>query len=140
MCEMMESVKMKRRAILKSLAAALGAVLLWPARMARAGKLAIGLDKLDKLKDIGSSMTIKLKDRMVLFIRDGEDSVIGFDPTCTHQQCTVEHKAGSDKIECPCHGSIYDLEGKVLKGPAEDPLQRFETSLKDGRVVIDMGD
>lgn len=131
---------MNRRTVLKSMAAIFGAVLLWPARMARAGKLAIGMDKLDKLKDIGSSMTLKIKDRMVLFIRDGEDSVLGFDPTCTHQQCTVEHKAGSDKIECPCHGSIFDLEGNVLKGPAETPLHRFETSLEDERVVIDLGE
>ena len=135
---MMELRKMKRRTVLKSIAAALGAVLFWPARAARAGKLAIGMDKLEKLKDVGSSMTIKLKGRMVMFIRDAEDSVSGFDPTCTHQQCTVEHKAGSDKIECPCHGSIYDLEGNVLKGPAETALHRFETSLEDGRVVINL--
>ncbi len=129
---------MRRRTVLKSIVAALGAVFFWPARTARAGKLAIGLDKLTKLKEVGSSMTIKLEGRMVMFIRDGENSVIGLDPTCTHQQCIVEHKAGSDKIECPCHGSVYDLQGNVLKGPAEKPLPRYETSLTDQRVVIDL--
>jgi Rieske Fe-S protein len=132
--------KMKRRTALKSAAAALGAVLLWPARPARAGKLAIGLDKLEKLETVGSSMTIKIKDRSVMFVRVTEDSVLGFDPACTHQQCIVEHRAGSDRIECPCHGSVFDLEGKVLKGPAEKPLHRFDTSLEEGRVVIDLGD
>lgn len=131
---------MNRRTLLKSIVAAMGAVLMWPARTARAGKLAIGLDKLSKLKEVGSSMTIKLKGRMVMFIRDSDDSVIGFDPTCTHQQCTVEHRAGSDKIECPCHGSIFDLQGNVLKGPAEKPLPRFETTLEDQRVIVDLGD
>ena len=52
---------MRRRTVLKSIATALVAAFLWPARAARAGKLAIGLDKLAKLKDVGSSMTIKLK-------------------------------------------------------------------------------
>jgi len=131
---------MKRRAVLKSIGAAAAALFFWPARMARAGKLAIGLDKLEKLKEVGASMTLKLKGKTVMFIRDSEESVIGFDPTCTHQQCTVEHKSGSDKIECPCHGSIFDLEGKVLNGPAETPLSRFDTSLKDGRVIIDLGE
>jgi Rieske Fe-S protein len=129
---------MKRRTVLISIAAAFGAVLFWPARLARAGKMAIGLDKLTRLNEVGSSMTIKLKGRMVMFIRDSEDSVIGIDPTCTHQQCTVEHKEGSDKFECPCHGSVYDLQGNVLKGPAEKPLTRFETSLDNQRVVIDL--
>jgi len=129
---------MKRRTVLKSIAAALVTVIFWPARVARAGKLAIGLDKLSKLSDVGASMTIKLKGRMVMFIRDTEDTVVGLDPTCTHEQCTVEHKSGSDRIECPCHGSVYDLAGNVLKGPAERSLGRFETSLKDGRVIIDL--
>ncbi len=129
---------MRRRTVLKSIAAALVSVVLWPARIALAGKLAIGLGRLSKLGDVGASMTVKLKGRMVMFIRDSEDTVVGLDPTCTHKQCTVEHKSGSDRIECPCHGSVYDLAGKVLKGPAERPLGRFETSLKDGRVIIDL--
>lgn len=131
---------MRRRTMLKSLAAALGAILFWPARAARAGKLAIGLDKLKTLGEVGASVTLKLKGRTVMFIRDSEESVIGIDPTCTHQQCTVEHRNGAERIECPCHGSVFDLEGNVLKGPAEEPLTRFETSLSEGRVIVDLPD
>lgn len=131
---------MKRRTILKSILAAMGAVLLLPARTARAAKIAIGLDKLEALKTVGASMTIKLKGKTVLFIRDSETSVRGIDPTCTHQQCTVEYKAENNRIDCPCHGSSFDLEGNVLKGPAEKPLNLYETSLQDSRVVIDLGD
>ena len=131
---------MKRRAVLKTIFSAVGAVLFWPSRPARAAKIAIGLDKLSKLKTVGSSMTIKLKGKMVMFVRDSEESVRGIDPTCTHEQCTVEYKIDGNRIECPCHGSVFDLQGKVLKGPAEKPLSLYETSLRDGRVVIDLGD
>jgi Rieske Fe-S protein len=131
---------MKRRRFVQTFVAALGAAFLWPARLARAGKVAIGLDKLEPLQTVGSSVTFKLKGKMVMLIRDGETSVKGFSPICTHQECTVEHTAGSDSIDCPCHGSTFDLEGRVLTGPAERPLQRFETTLRDGRVVIDLGD
>ncbi len=131
---------MKRRRFLQTLTAALGAVFLWPARLARAGKLAIGLDKLKPLQTVGSSITLKLKGKLVMLIRDGEESVKGFSPICTHKECTVEHTVGAETIVCPCHGSSYDLEGQVLTGPAERPLRRFETSLADGRVVIDLGD
>lgn len=129
---------MKRRTVLKSIFAAMGTVLFWPARTARAAKIAIGLDKLSTLKTVGSSMTINLKGKTVMFVRDGEESVRGIDPTCTHQQCTTEYKVENNRIECPCHGSIFDLNGQVLKGPAEKPLNLYQTSLQDGRVVIDL--
>jgi cytochrome b6-f complex iron-sulfur subunit len=39
---------------------------------------------------------------------------------CTHLGCTVEQKAG--EFACPCHGSRFDVDGKVIHGPAEKPL------------------
>ena len=40
---------------------------------------------------------------------------------CTHQGCTVDLPSGI-QIMCPCHGSIYDLSGGNLQGPAVSPL------------------
>jgi Rieske Fe-S protein len=40
---------------------------------------------------------------------------------CTHQGCTVGLPTGV-QIICPCHGSIYDLSGGNLQGPAVSPL------------------
>ncbi|WP_414529655.1 FAD-dependent oxidoreductase [Nodularia chucula] len=45
--------------------------------------------------------------------------------TCTHQGCTV--KQGEDgNFHCPCHGAMFAADGKVLKGPAERDLAKFE--------------
>lgn len=42
---------------------------------------------------------------------------------CTHLGCTVEAK---DKgFECPCHGSKYDAQGYVLRGPSTKSLRRL---------------
>src|ERR1700690_404404 len=48
---------------------------------------------------------------------------------CTHLGCTVEQKA--DGFACPCHGSRYDANGNVLRGPAQKALRslRVETTL-----------
>jgi Rieske Fe-S protein len=43
--------------------------------------------------------------------------------TCSHSGCEVSKRR--TKFECPCHGSEYDLHGKVLKGPAKEPLNAF---------------
>lgn len=50
------------------------------------------------------------------------------DLTCTHLGCTV--LATPKGFQCPCHGSRFDPEGRVLKGPAKDRLRplRIESS------------
>ena len=45
--------------------------------------------------------------------------------TCTHQGCTVQ-MAEDGKFHCPCHGAVYNRQGKVLKGPATRDLPRFQ--------------
>lgn len=45
--------------------------------------------------------------------------------TCTHQGCTVNQ--GSDgRFYCPCHGAIYDRQGRVISGPPKQDLPRFK--------------
>ena len=45
--------------------------------------------------------------------------------TCTHQGCTLG-LAADGKFHCPCHGAVFDREGRVLKGPATRDLPRFQ--------------
>lgn len=52
--------------------------------------------------------------------------------TCTHQRCRV--RPSKTVMRCPCHGSTYDLEGKVLRGPAMRALQQFRVD-RDGDVL-----
>jgi isorenieratene synthase len=44
--------------------------------------------------------------------------------TCTHQGCTVKKQADG-KFLCPCHGAVYDADGKILSGPAQRDLPRY---------------
>jgi Rieske Fe-S protein len=99
-------------------------------------KMALGLDKFEKLKTAGGSVLLKIQGRDYLFIRDAEDSVRVLDPTCTHQKCTVAYNRDKQRIICPCHSSNFDLNGKVLNGPAEKPLQTFEATLDPERARI----
>ncbi|MFD7628307.1 Rieske (2Fe-2S) protein [Streptomyces sp. NPDC059851] len=45
-----------------------------------------------------------------------------FTAVCTHQGCLV-NKVGNGTIDCPCHGSKYNMsDGAVVRGPATRPL------------------
>lgn len=62
---------------------------------------------------------------------------VALSPICTHLGCTVEIE--SNRIVCPCHGSTYDREGRVLKGPAERALARYPVTVSDdGVLTIDL--
>jgi len=54
---------------------------------------------------------------------------------CTHLGCTVEEKA--EGFSCPCHGSRFDPQGEVTRGPANKPLGklRVETT-EDGHLHL----
>ena len=39
-------------------------------------------------------------------------------PRCTHLGCALIYNKEEETFECPCHGSIYNKEGKVIIGPA----------------------
>lgn len=54
---------------------------------------------------------------------------------CTHLGCTVASKPGG--LECPCHGSRFDLGGNVLHGPATQPLKRLRLEItSDGEIHV----
>lgn len=53
------------------------------------------------------------------------DSKAAISLTCTHQGCTVK-QADDGKFHCPCHGAVFAADGKVLKGPAQRDLPKFQ--------------
>jgi cytochrome b6-f complex iron-sulfur subunit len=54
---------------------------------------------------------------------------------CTHLGCTVEQADGGFK--CPCHGSRYDANGQVQRGPAREALRRLHIETRpDGHLIL----
>jgi len=64
-----------------------------------------------------------------------EDGFQAYSLACTHLGCTVEEVA--EGFLCPCHGSRYDQEGTIIRGPASKPLTRLRTEIStDGRLIV----
>ncbi|MDQ1745444.1 MAG: hypothetical protein QOE23_3783 [Pseudonocardiales bacterium] len=91
---------------------------------------------LAKLSDIkvGEAISAKGADGAdIIITRPTATTVAAYSAICTHQGCTV--KPAGKELDCPCHGSVYDLKGAVLNGPAQRPLSPVQVSLSGDDVV-----
>ncbi|OKH21600.1 cytochrome B6 [Hydrococcus rivularis NIES-593] len=73
----------------------------------------------------------------ILVIRNPSDpkNVNAVNPTCTHAGCTVSWDSDQKLFACPCHGSQFAPDGKVVQGPAEEPLTAYEAKL-EGNIIL----
>ena len=72
-----------------------------------------------------------------VFVKRDGDGLRAMSAACTHLGCTVRRH--DDGFVCPCHGSRYDHEGRVVGGPAPASLSYYRLELdKRGRVVVDL--
>jgi Rieske Fe-S protein len=58
--------------------------------------------------------------------RDDEGTLHAVSATCTHLGCIVTWNGAEKSWDCPCHGSRFDTEGRVLHGPAIKDLEQKE--------------
>jgi Rieske Fe-S protein len=72
------------------------------------------------------------KERVALIRSDSGLSAVSL--VCTHLGCTVA--VTEDTFSCPCHGSVFDRRGNVLKGPASQPLRRLQVVEKNGVAEV----
>ena len=58
--------------------------------------------------------------------RDAAGTVHKCSAVCTHLGCVVEWNHVEKSWDCPCHGSRFDPQGRVLMGPAIEDLGKAE--------------
>ncbi len=71
-----------------------------------------------------------------LFPEEEEGSFVAITTRCAHLGCPVRFFEGAGNFICPCHGGVYDFQGKVTGGPPVRPLDRFQTRVRDFQVEI----
>lgn len=75
-------------------------------------------------------------DRRVVYLVKSGGAVRAFDSTCTHLGCRTKFNPETMQIECPCHGGIYDVQGRVIAGPPPAPLASLPTRIEDDKVLV----
>jgi cytochrome b6-f complex iron-sulfur subunit len=131
----------------------LGRAALWSAGSAL-GLAAIGMLRLPKaavLPSLSKKFLVNLPESLVpgvpfipagrkiaFFSSPKENGLYAVSLVCTHLGCIV--KPVAEGFQCPCHGSWFDLHGKVVKGPAPSALPWLKVTAKgEGIVLVDAG-
>lgn len=65
-----------------------------------------------------------------------DNKVVAFGPQCTHLGCAYHWEEGKHQFICPCHTTIFSVDGKVISGPAPRPLDRFDTRIDGSKLLI----
>jgi Rieske Fe-S protein len=58
--------------------------------------------------------------------RDAAGQTTEFSAVCPHLGCIVHWNDAESSWDCPCHGSRFHADGKVVNGPANVDLPRAE--------------
>jgi len=74
-----------------------------------------------------------------VLLKKTDGSILALSLLCTHVCCTCAYDPASDRVYCPCHGSVFDSNGNVLQGPASSPLPQIQLKVDAAGNVFPTG-
>ncbi len=85
------------------------------------------------LKPLTAPVWPEAAPRMGVFVsRKPDGSFDVFHNHCTHVGCPINWSPQADRFFSPCHGGVFDRDGRVLAGPPPRPLDRYEWKIENG--------
>jgi glycine/D-amino acid oxidase-like deaminating enzyme/nitrite reductase/ring-hydroxylating ferredoxin subunit len=86
----------------------------------------------------GEGKVVTLEGEHLAVYRNANGQLSALSPVCTHLGCIVHWNSTEVSWDCPCHGSRFDPQGRVLNGPAVAALEARplpEPIVDDGRAA-----
>jgi glycine/D-amino acid oxidase-like deaminating enzyme/nitrite reductase/ring-hydroxylating ferredoxin subunit len=72
----------------------------------------------------GDGALVRIRGRKTAVYRDENGTLHALSPTCQHLYCIVDWNSAERSWDCPCHGSRYAGDGRVIQGPTTKDLKR----------------
>lgn len=92
--------------------------------------------KIGLLDDFPPGSATYLSEQSLWVFHNDKGELYAISAVCTHLGCIVKRQEDG-RFLCPCHGSAFAANGKVIMGPAPRPLDWPELSVApDRRLVV----
>ncbi len=103
---------------------------------AAGGAVTFTVQQLPALAEVGGSVTGHAAGVPfpLVVLRAAPAQVVAFDARCPHLGCAV--RGAQSLFLCPCHGSLFGLDGSVRLGPATRALTALPVSFDGATVVV----
>jgi len=112
-----------------------GAAMFWPIKLTGFGGMVAVPKKLSEIK-VGDVVTVR---EGKFYLTRTEEGLMALYWKCVHLGCTVPWNASAGKFMCPCHGSVYTLDGQNVAGPAPRPLDYMEITVSGEDITVNTG-
>jgi len=79
--------------------------------------------------------------RIVYVVKTPDGQTRALSNICTHMQCDVHWDPALGNFLCPCHGGLYDIEGRNVGGPPPQPLPQWVHRIhtdEQGRTILEI--
>jgi cytochrome b6-f complex iron-sulfur subunit len=83
-----------------------------------------------------SGQIFKFGTRPGILVRTPSGEFRAFSAVCTHLACIVQYRPDLGHIWCACHNGHFDLSGTNIAGPPPRPLERFQVTVADDKIVV----
>jgi cytochrome b6-f complex iron-sulfur subunit len=71
------------------------------------------------------------------YVTSASGGLVALFQKCPHLGCRVPFCDSSGRFECPCHGSVYNIRGEYVQGPAPRGMDRFLIKVEGDKVLVD---
>jgi len=101
--------------------------------------LPVGQWKLVSFEVVNQDGWEKASSRRSVWVRrnaGGNTEATVLSPICSHLGCPISWQADRSSFICPCHGGVFDADGKNIAGPPPRPMDAIESRVEAGQLMV----
>lgn len=89
----------------------------------------LDLKQVDGWREVDSSQTVYVT-------KDPQGALGVLSSICPHMGCTIAFRQGQNDFYCPCHGSVFKVDGTHVSGPSPRDMDPLPHKIEDGKLLV----